>query len=185
MPDNLVELYDDSVNAVVIDYDIAGLPREAWHSLLRDLASRLTVLVVNLECKSDAAPKACLPDFDPFADAVGKTTQRSLGSLGDCLSTTPDPSQALEILHEAGVLIERAELTSAQDHFGGAPELPNIPYWQSELPKMMLSRDGALNILLIDTSAIRRTALDYGAETYEHMQQWVQGHSCQTLGFIR
>ena len=174
MPDNLAELYNDNLNAIVIDYDIAGLPKEAWHSLLRDLASRLTVVIVNPKSTSLAAEQAGLANINPFDRPIKKPSMRSFGSLGDCLSTTPESSQALEILHDAGVLIERATPTFDTDPRSRGTELPNIPYWQNELPKMMLSRDGALNILLIDTSAIRRTALDYGTETYEHMQQWVQ-----------
>lgn len=138
-------LYKRNVKAIVTSENFSLLPKNAWIDLLNSLGNRVPII-----CRTD------------------KMIHNSNGNLDSSTTITFLNSPTVDSITE--VLKSFPELFAKQRFVAKK----KIPMFNSQIPRHMLGRDGALSIITIDASAFRKIAIEYGSETYFHFQKVFQ-----------
>ncbi len=141
----LTSLYDSAVTAVIVDAMTVRMEQSAWIDMLGSLARRLPVFVLG---RYSTAPKLS-----------GNQSAELLGWIEDMQAGT-----IMSMLQAAGVL------SSAHKSFVPA----NIPIFNMQVPLHMIQGNGALSMLVINTSGFRKISVEFGFEVYQKLQDFFQ-----------
>lgn len=138
-------LYDPKVSAVIVDAQIPKLAQAAWLDLLTSLSCRLPVFVLG----------------DPPGRSKGLDSRAGglLGWLG-----VGDASSTMTMLQASGVFGEGTQSLNQS----------SIPIFNAQVPLHMIQGNGALSMLVINASGIRKISVDYGFEVYRKVQECFQ-----------
>jgi EAL domain-containing protein (putative c-di-GMP-specific phosphodiesterase class I) len=141
----IASIYDPKITAIVVDAQTPQLAQAAWIDLLTSLSCRLPVFVLG-------SP----PARSKVADSRGGNL---LGWLG-----AADASSTLTMLQAAGVLGDVAKPLNQS----------SIPIFNAQVPLHMIQGSGALSMLVINASGLRKISVDYGFEVYRKVQECFQ-----------
>lgn len=141
----LTSLYDSAVTAVIVDSFTTRMEQSAWIDMLGSLARRLPVFV--------------LGQYSTTSKISSNRSAELLGWIEDMQAGT-----IMSMLQAAGVL------NSAHKSFVPA----NIPIFNMQVPLHMIQGNGALSMLVINTSGFRKISVEFGFEVYQKLQDFFQ-----------
>lgn len=135
-------LYESDVVAAVVDPESPLLPAHAWHDLLTNLGRRIPVVVLGA----------------PTSEVGIKGSPSRSGTV--TWLEDPTPAGILSVLDACGAIgIDHRMLRR-----------DSIPLYNAQVPLHMLQNNGALSVLVVDASAFRKIAIEYGSDVYHRVQ---------------
>lgn len=141
---SVAALYAADVVAAVVDGETSHLPHHAWQDLLTSLGRRIPVVVLG----------------SPSTDIGGASNPGSRAAGPVTWLEKPTPEAILSVLDACGAVgIDHRKLNRQ-----------SIPLFNAQVPLHMLQNNGALSVLVIDASAFRKIAIEYGSDVYHRVQ---------------
>jgi EAL domain-containing protein (putative c-di-GMP-specific phosphodiesterase class I) len=134
-------LYAAGVKGVVVDSDMPGLVDAAWLDLLGSLGRRIPVLIIGEK----------------------QSQEQSVSSRNSELFVwvpVDSPELILAMLDSCGASGRGARSVS----------LKRAPIYNPQVPLHMLQGSGAISMLLINASALRKILIEFGVEAYQKAQ---------------
>ncbi|MCX6126445.1 MAG: hypothetical protein NTV34_17055, partial [Proteobacteria bacterium] len=143
---SLAALYSESVTGAVVDEVVGGVPDQAWLDLLGSLGRRMPIFVLGTK-KHGSAKKVTIRNAELFTYV-----------------SSSSPNDLLSLMMASGAIASP----------GSTPVFAAVPFFNIQVPLHMLKSTGAVSLISINATGLRKIAIDFGVEAYQRLQKCFQ-----------
>lgn len=145
-PTYFSEFYRAEVTALIVDYDLPGMPRGAAIDIFNSLARRVPIIVL----RADQTIEFAMEDVNTH-------------NINEQVTIT-DP-------YDVASIVGTVKLFQGIGQVGAKSKCQTIPFYNVQLPISMLKQFGALGILTVDASNFSKVGMEYGPDVYTKVKE--------------